>query len=810
MSQVEKREITKELKESYLDYAMSVIVQRALPDVRDGLKPVQRRILWDMWESGVVAPAKHRKSANTVGETMARYHPHGDSSIYDTMARLAQDFSLRYPLIDGQGNFGSVDGDPPAAMRYTEARMAKIAAELLRDIEKDTVDWQPTYDATREEPKVLPAKLPNLLLNGSVGIAVGMTTNIAPHNLSELVDAILHLAANPDAQTSDLLQFVKGPDFPTGGIIFDAAAIEKTYTTGRGGITMRAKAEVVERKSGQFDIVVTEIPYQVNKAELIKKIAELHQEKKVEGIRNLRDESDRDGMRIVIELKNDAAPQKVLNRLYQYTDLQKDFHMNLVALVDGLQPRLLSLKDILVHYLDYRKIVVRRRTEFDLRKAKEREHILEGLAIALANIDKIIALIRKSKDKEEAHAGLMKSFKLSELQATAILETRLQSLASLERYKIDEELKEKRELIKDLEAILKSPARIVKIITQEVTELKEKYGDERRTKVVRTGLTEFKEEDLVPAEEAIITFSSGGYIKRLPPDSFRAQKRGGKGLIGSDVAEDDFITHFFVANTHDNLLFFTETGRVFQTKAYEIPAASRTSKGKAIHNFLEMPATEKISAIVAYPGAKADVKGYLIMATHDGVIKKTALADFANIRRTGIIALSLAKGDALKNVRLTEGKDQILLTTAMGQSIRFAETQVRPMGRSAAGVRAVRLRKGDRVAGFDIVKEDDIKNKDLRTLVVMSNGFAKQTPLKEYKMQNRGGSGVKTANVTAKTGAIIASYILTDEEEIFALSAKGQIIRTQLSSVRQTGRAAQGVKIMNLNAGDSIAGVALI
>ena len=804
---VQRQEITEELRSAYLDYAMSVIVSRALPDVRDGLKPEQRRVLWAMWESCVVAPAKTRKSANVVGETMGRYHPHGDSSIYDTLVRLAQDFSLRYPLVDGQGNFGSVDGDSAAAMRYTECRMSRIATEILLDIEKDTVDWIPNYDGTRREPRVLPAKLPNLLLNGTVGIAVGMATNIPPHNLGEVVSATLHLADNPDATTKDLLRFVKGPDFPTGGLVFDEKAIEQAYTAGRGAMTTRAKVEIEDRKNNQQDIVVTEIPYQVNKSELIKKIAELVTEKKIEGIRNLRDESDRDGMRIVVELKSDVPAQKVLNQLYKHTDLQKDFHLNMIALVGGLQPQLLSLKDVLHEYVEYRKGIVRRRTEFDLKKAKERAHILEGLSKALSAIDKVIATIRKSSDREEAHRNLMKGFALSDLQATAILEMKLQQLASLERQKIEDELKEKRALIKDLELILKSPAKILAIIKKELTDLKEKYGDERMTKVVPTGLGEFKDEDLVPQEEAIITFSSGGYIKRLPPDTFHAQRRGGKGLIGSDVAEEDFITHFFTANTHDNILFFTSRGRVFQTKVYEIPAASRTSKGKAIHNFLELPPSETISAIVAY-GKQETKDGYLVMATADGVIKKTPLADFENIRRTGIIAVTLRGSDTLKGVSISRGKDQVILTTAQGQSIRFAEKDIRTMGRTAAGVKAMRLKKGDHVAGFDIIKGDEAK--ESRVLVVMANGFAKQTPLKEYKVQHRGGSGIRTAKITAKTGIIISSCILTGELEIFALSAKGQIIRTNLESVRKTGRAAQGVRIMTLRPGDRLAGIAVM
>jgi DNA gyrase subunit A len=808
MSEIYKREITEELTESYLDYAMSVIVSRALPDVRDGLKPVQRRILWAMWDSGLTAQAKFRKSANVVGETLGRYHPHGDVSVYDALVRMAQDFSMRYPLIQGQGNFGSLDGDSPAAMRYTEARLAKISEEMLSDIEKETVDWAPNYDATRLEPKVLPAKLPNLLLNGSLGIAVGMATSIPPHNLNEVADAILHLADNPEASHDDLMNFIQGPDFPTGGVIFNAKAIREAYAGGRGAITCRARAEIEERKNRGFDIVVTEIPYQVNKAELIKKIAELVQDKKIEGIRDIRDESDREGLRIVIELKSDAPPQKILNQLYQHTDLQKDFHLNMIALVNGLEPRLLSLKEILQAYLEYRKEVVRRRTEFDLKKAKERAHILEGLVKALANIDKVIALIKKSKSKEEAHKNLRAQFKLSDLQAAAILDMRLAALAALEREKVENELKEKLALIKELELILRTPAKILKIIKDEVLELKRKYGDERRTEVVKTGIGEFKEEDLIPQESVVITLSASGYIKRLPPAVFRSQKRGGKGLIASDLADEDFISHFTAAETHDNILFFTNKGRVFQTKVWEIPAASRTSKGRAIHNFLELPPEENISAIVSYKGEPSSGK-FLVMVTQNGLVKRTPLKDFENIRRTGIIAIALKKGDTLKDVRLSDGRGEVILTTAAGQSIRFKESQIRPMGRTAAGVLGIKLKKGDEIAGFDIIKAEE-QAKDSRLLVVMINGFAKQTPLKEYKLQNRGGSGIRTANITSKTGRLVAARVVNKETDILALSAKGQIIRLPLKSVRTTGRAAQGVRIINLKSGDRLAGVVVI
>jgi len=805
---IERREITTELQEAYIDYAMSVIVSRALPDVRDGMKPVQRRILWAMWDSGLTHLAKTRKSANVVGETMARYHPHGDSSIYDAMARMVQSWSLRYPLITGQGNFGSIDGDSPAAMRYTEAKLSKISEEMLFDIEKETVDWQPNYDATRQEPKVLPAKLPNLLLNGTVGIAVGMATNIPPHNLSEVADAVLHFADNTDADTDDLLKFVKGPDFPTGGIIFDQKAIREAYNSGRGPILCRAKTDIQERKNRQFDIVITEIPYQVNKSELIKHMAELVQNKKIEGIRDIRDESDREGLRIVIELKTDTNPQKILNQLYQYTDLQKHFHLNMIALADGIQPQLMTLKDVISAYFEHRKKIIKRRTEFDLKKAKERAHILEGLAKALAVIDKIIAAIKKSKDRNDAHQNLVKQFKLSDVQASAILEMRLQTLAALERKKIDDELKEKMELIKELELILKNPAKIVNIIKAEVKELKEKYGGERKTAVVAGGIKTFSDEDLVPQEEAVVALSASGYIKRLPPDAFKAQKRGGKGLIGSDVGEEDFIAQFFGARTHDNILFFTDRGRVFQTKVYEIPPASRTSKGRAIHNFLELPSEENVSAVVNYSDKGENAEGkYLIMVTRNGVIKKTSLDDFKNIRRTGIIAISLKKGDSLKWVRLSSGNDQVILGTKNGQAIRFKETQARPMSRTAAGIRAIRLKKNDEVAGFDIIKGE---TKEAKVLVVMSNGFGKQTPLKEYKLQNRGGSGIKTANITTKTGQLVTAQIITEQVELLALSEKGQVIRTKLSEVRMTGRSAQGVRIMNLKSGDKLAGIVVI
>jgi len=795
-------EITAELEKSYIDYAMSVIVSRALPDARDGLKPVHRRVLWGMWDSGLTHSAKLRKSANVVGEVMGRYHPHGDSSIYDTMVRMAQDFSLRYPLIQGQGNWGSIDGDGAAAMRYTECRLTKIAEEMLTDIEKDTVDFIPNYDASRKEPSVLPAKIPQLLLNGTVGIAVGMATDIPPHNITEVSDAILHLIEKPNASTAELMEYIKGPDFPTGGIMYDRKAIVEAYTTGQGAITCRGRSEIVERKPGQYNIVISEIPYRVNKSELIQKIAMLVGEKKLEGIKDLRDESDKEGLSIVIELKNDAAPQKILNQLYKLTELQKNFNMNMIGLIhNGIQPQLLSIKDILEQYVAHRQIVVRRRTEFDLARAKDREHILEGLVKALDHIDEIISTIKKSKDKTEAHTNLRKKFGLSDVQAAAILEIRLQTLASMERQKIDDELKEKKHLIKDLQHILSSPKFILEVVQREVQEIKEAYGDARRTQLVAGGLTDFTDEDLIAQEEAVVTLSSGGYIKRVNPNIFKVQHRGGKGLIGSDVGDDDFLTHVKTAQTHDNALFFTDSGKVFQTKVYEIPQGSRTSKGKIVHNFLDIPATETVRAFLTYNAKDKDIK-FLIMATKDGVIKKTPIDDFANVRRNGIIALKLKKGDELKWVMSSSSKDEVIMITAQGQAIRFKESQLRPMGRTAAGVRGIKLKKNDEVMGIDIVKPTADKKQKL--LVVMAKGFAKQTPVGEYKTQSRGGQGIRTAKDTDKTGKIVSFKIISEEEELLVLSAKGQIIRTKLSDVRESSRATSGVRVMRLDEKDAI------
>jgi DNA gyrase subunit A len=801
-----KREITEEIQKSYLDYAMSVIVGRALPDVRDGLKPVHRRILYAMHRLGLGHSAKYRKSATVVGEVLGNYHPHGDTAVYDSMVRMAQEFSLRYPLIDGQGNFGSIDGDSAAAMRYTEARLDKISDEVLSDIDKETVDWLPNYDGTKQEPSVLPTRIPNLLVNGSVGIAVGMATNILPHNLGEVLDGLIHLTENPDADVKDLMQFVKGPDFPTGGVIYNERDILNAYATGRGPVISRGVAEISEGKRGQ-QIIVTEIPYQVNKAELIIKIADLVKEKKIDGIRDIRDESDRRGMRIVIELKQDSFPKKVLNNLYKWTELQKTFHFNMLALVDGIQPQILGLKTMLEKFVEHRRVVVRRRSEYELAKAKDRAHILEGLKKALDHIDEIIKVIKQSPTREEAFANLMKKFKFSDRQANAILEMRLQALAGLERKKIEDELKEKLEIIAYLEDLLKSAKKLLGVVKKEFQELREKYGDERRTKVVKSALREIGEEELVPEEDALFMLTRGGYIKRLPPDELRAQKRGGKGVGGMATKEEDVISHFFLANTHDNISFFTNSGKVFQVKGYEIPEASRQSKGRAITNFLQVTANDTITAVV--PISK-DAKGqFLFMATTNGVIKKVAMDAFDNVRRNGLLAINLKGDDRLGWVLSTSGNDQIIMTTAVGSAIRFAEKDVRPMGRAAGGVIGMRLDVDDKVVGADLIPEK--AEKGLELMVVTANGYGKRTALKEYKLQHRGGVGILTANITAKTGRLVSAHVTSEEnEEFVALSKKGQVIRTSIKGVSLLGRATQGVRVMKMDSGDEVASVVLV
>lgn len=805
---IKPREITSEMKESYLAYAMSVIVSRALPDVRDGMKPVHRRILFAMRELGLTHAARFRKSATVVGEVLGKYHPHGDTAVYDSMVRLAQDFSMRYPLVDGQGNFGSMDGDNAAAMRYTEAKLTALAEEMMADIEKDTVDFVPNYDASRKEPSVLPAKAPQLLLNGTMGIAVGMATNIPPHNLGELVDGIVYLIENPKCEVKELVKFIKGPDFPTGGTIYNQSDINQAYLTGRGSIVTRAGAEIVETKNGQFQIVVSEMTYASNKAATIAKIAELAKAGKLEGLRDIRDESDKEGVRIVIDLKKEAFPRKILNKLYTLTDLQKSFHVNMLALVDGIEPKILNLKTALEYFVKHRKIVVTRRTKFDLERAKEKAHILEGLKKALDNIDAVINTIKKSPDREKAHQNLIKRWKLSEKQATAILEMKLQTLAGLERKKIEDELKEKRSLIRDLEELLKSPKKILNVIKKELLDLKDKYGDERRTKIIKSAVGEFKQEDLIPNEETIISLTEDDYIKRMPPSLYRVQKRGGKGVIGVTTKEGDIIDKVVSAMTHDDLFFFTDSGKIFQSKAYEIPVSSRTAKGQAIVNFLQITPGEKITAIIAV--SKESKAKYLFMATKFGTVKKTAIKDFANVRRSGLIALTLQKGDELRWIAPTTGRDEAIITTAQGQAIHFKETDVRAMGRTAAGVRGIRLKKNDEVVGMDVVLSGQKGN---QLLVFAENGFGKRSDLKVYKIQKRGGSGIKTAKITSKTGKLVSAHIVNIDKldaDLICSSAKGQIIRVSLKSIPSLGRATQGVRVMRLNANDKIAATTIL
>ncbi len=810
---IEPLPLSDEMRKSYLDYAMSVIVSRALPDVRDGLKPVHRRILYAMWSIGLKPTAKFRKSANVIGEVLGKYHPHGDTAVYDSMVRMAQVFSLRYPLVKGQGNFGSMDGDRAAAMRYTEAKMSAIAEELLADIERDTVNFSPNYDGSQKEPQVMPSRLPNLLLNGTMGIAVGMATNIPPHNLNEIIDGIVYLIDNPGASTEDLMQFVKGPDFPTGGIIYNQNDIRQAFATGKGGIVLRGRAEIKEDKSNQYQIIITEIPYQVNKATLVEKIAFLVKSKKLEGIRDLRDESDKDGVRIVVDLKRDAYPKKILNSLYKNTQLQETFHVNMLALVDGIQPKVLTLKMALEEYIKHRTEVVTRRTQFDLRKAKARAHILEGLMIALKNIDAVIKTIKASKDKDVARANLMKKFKLSEKQAVAILEMRLQNLANLERLRIEDELKEKKKLIKELEAILNSKARIKKIIKDELSAIKDKYGDERRTQVVARGVKDFSMEDLVPNEEVVVFMTRDGYIKRVTPDTFKSQHRGGKGVIGLTTKEEDMVEFMFTTSTHSDILFFTTRGRVFKLKAYEIPQATRTAKGQAIVNFLELGHGEQVTSTL--PLDKISNAHFLFFATEKGLVKKVKLEAFANVRRSGLIAIKIKPEDRLIWAKPTSGKNEIHLITAKGQAIRFRETDVRHMGRNATGVFGIRLKKDDTIVGMGVIKTDKEKLKKIQVVTVMEQGYGKRTSIGFYKVQNRGGSGIKTAKVTTKTGQLVNAYVLNAEtmkdKDLIIISNNGQVIRLPFKSVNQLGRDTQGVRLMRFKDGnDKVACVSWI
>ncbi len=802
--------IVDEVKQSYLEYAMSVIISRALPDVRDGLKPVHRRILYAMGNLGLRHTARFRKSAHVVGEVMAKYHPHGDAAIYDSMVRMAQDFAMRHQLVNGQGNFGSMDGDSAAAMRYTEARLTALAEEMLADIDKDTVNFIPNYDGSHQEPTVLPTQVPNLLLNGTVGIAVGMATSIPPHNLRELCDGVVALIDKPKTTIEDLDEIIQGPDFPTGGIVYGKKDIAAAFATGRGGVVMRAKAEIEETKNGQYRIIVTEMPYQVNKAELIEKIAGLVQEKKIEGIKDIRDESNKDGVRVVIEMKKDAYPKKILNQLYNHTALQTTFHYNMLALVDGIQPRVLNIKNILEEFIKHRQVVIRRRTEFDLVKNKDRAHILEGLSMALDKIDLVIKTIRAAKDKDDAKVELMKKFKFTDRQTTAILEMRLQQLANLERQKIEDELKEKKFIIKELESILASESKILGIVKTETITLKEKYGNDRKTQIIAHGVKEFTTEDLIPNEPTMVMTTTDGYIKRLPPDTFKQQSRGGKGVIGVTTKEDESVDQLLTVSTHDNILFFTSRGRVFQLMAYDIPQGSRTAKGQALVNFLQLAPNETITALL--PMSNLEKIKHLVMVTTKGLIKKTELADFANVRRSGLIALKLKGDDNLEWVKPSTGNDELMIATKGGQAIRFKEKDVRSMGRTAAGVRGMRLRSDDTVIGMDIV---DPKNQSLEFLTVGANGLGKCTELNEYKVQGRGGSGIKTAEVTAKTGPIVYAKVINranaENQDLMMMSGKGQVIRLPFKSINTTGRATQGVRLMRFKEeGDKVASVTII
>ncbi|HEY1037404.1 MAG TPA: DNA gyrase subunit A [Candidatus Paceibacterota bacterium] len=798
------RSITTEMKESYIDYAMSVITDRALPDVRDGLKPVHRRILYAMNQNNLTFAAKYRKSAFVVGEVMGNYHPHGDAAIYASLVGMAQDFTLRYPLITGQGNFGSIDGDSAAAMRYTEAKMSRLASELLRDMGKQTVNFRPNYDGTKQEPTVLPTAVPNLLLNGVLGIAVGMATSVPPHNLNELVDAVTHLVDNDDASTEDLLQFVKGPDFPTGGMAYSAADIAHAYTHGRGGVVTRGEAEIVEEKAGQSKIIITSIPFRVNKASLIESIADLVREKKLEGIKDLRDESTSD-IRIVIELKSGSYPQNVLNFLYKHTQLESTFHYNMVALVDGV-PQTISLKVCLEEFIKHRKEVIRRRTEYDLAKALDEEHILLGLKKALDHIDEIIKLIKASKDTPTAHANLMKEFKFSDRQATAILEMRLQKLAGLERKKIEDQLKAVQAFIKECEDILKNPKRVLAIIKTELAEIKEKYGDERRTKIIKHGAKNFSVEDVIPDEESVLVLTAGGYVKRTDPDEYRKQKRGGVGVVDLNTKEEDFITHLITTTNHSELLFFTDKGKAYKIKMYDIPEGKRATRGKSIMNFLSLEGTEKVTSILPMP--KEIKKGSelsLFLVTKQGTGKKVEAASFHDVRRSGIIAIRLDSGDELVSASFVEKGDNVMVVASDGQSIRFDQDEVREMGRAAGGVRVMKLDKGVSVVGADAIKKGSNEGE---ILVVSANGYGKKTPLKEYKVQGRGGSGIKTVKVTDKTGDLITAKIVTSElEEAVAISKKSQVIRCGLNEIPTLGRDTQGVRVMKLREGDSLASV---
>ncbi len=801
---VERRTLENVMEDNFFRYSMSVIIDRALPDVRDGLKPVHRRILYTMNRDGLRSTAKFRKSATVIGAVMGDFHPHGDAAIYDSMVRLAQSWSMRYPLVEGQGNFGSMDGDPPAAHRYTEARMQRAAEEMIVDIEKETVDFRPNYDGSKQEPVVLPAKLPNLLLNGQIGIAVGMATNIPPHNLSELVDATVELIDNDEATIDDILKHVKGPDFPTGAIVYGGPGMKQAYQTGRGSVTVRAVAEIEETKKGRHRIIISEVPYGVNKATLIERIAELVKEKKILSISDINDESSRGTVRVVIDLKKDAYPKKVLNQLYKLTSLQTSFHFNMLALIDGKQPRVLGIQEILSEYLKHRQHVVRRRTEFELRKAKERAHILEGYKIALDHIDEVIKLIRASKTNEEAQNALMERFKLSLIQAEAILAMQLRRLTGLQRQAIEDELNELIKLIAKLESILADEKKILAIIKTELLEMKEKYGDARRTQIVGQEMGKFSDEELIPEEDVVILLTNENYIKRTLMSEYRRQNRGGKGKRGMTTKELDVIEHLVTANTHDWLLFFTNKGRTFRLKTYEVPVASLNAKGVAVVNLLQLQPEETVTAIIRTDKNNTD-DGYLFMTTVQGTIKKTPLSDYANIRTSGLIAIKLDDKDELRWIHQTSGNDDVIITTQFGQSIRFAETDARPMGRTARGVRGIRLRPNDKVVGMDIA------HADRQLLVISENGYGKKTNVTNFPSHKRGGVGIKAAVVTAKTGNIVTvRSVAATDEELLIISAQGQTIRIAMKEVPTLGRTTQGVRIMRMADKDTVASLAII
>jgi DNA gyrase subunit A len=791
--------ISQEMRSSFLDYAMSVIVSRALPDVRDGLKPVHRRILYAMNDLGMTADKPHKKSARIVGEVIGKYHPHGDSAVYDTMVRMAQDFNQRYLLVDGHGNFGSVDGDAAAAMRYTEARMSKISMELLRDITKDTIDYQDNYDGSEREPIVLPARFPNLLVNGATGIAVGMATNIPPHQLGEIIDGVLALSENPEITVSELMEFILGPDFPTGGQIIGKSGIRRAYETGRGSVIVRAKVEIEERGNGKQSIIVTELPYQVNKAKLIEKIAELVRDKKIDGITDLRDESDRNGMRIVMEVRRDANANVLLNNLYKHTALQTSFGINMLSLVDG-EPKVLNLKQCLYHYLEHQKVVIRRRTAYELEKAEARAHILEGLRIALDHLDEVISLIRSSRTADIARQGLMERFGLSEKQAQAILDMRLQRLTGLERDKIEEEYAELTQLIAELKAILADEEKVLEIIRNELLEIKERFNDTRRTEIVPGGVESIEDEDLIPEQNIVITLTHNGYIKRLPASTYKSQNRGGRGVQGMGTNENDFVEHLLTTSTHDYILFFTNKGKVYRTKGYEIPEYSRTAKGIPIINLLEVEKGEWVNAII--PIREFTDDHYLFFTTKQGLAKRTPLSSFANIRNNGLIAITLREEDELISVRLTTGDKDIIIGTSDGMLIRFQEQDVRSMGRTAAGVKGISLSEEDHVVGMEIAEDN------MDVLIVTKNGYGKRTPVDEYRLQSRGGKGLKTCNITDKNGKLVAVKSVKGEEDIMLITVDGVLIRMPVEQISRMGRNTQGVKLIRLEDDQEVATVA--